>query len=259
MGESVLFKRDGDIATIYLNDPDHLNALSPAIKDGLINSLEIAKNDLSVKVIILAGKGRSFCAGGDIKAMGGSENVMEIKEKMDYTASIIEMIQKLNKPIITAVQGYAAGAGFSLALASDMIIAEEDAKFKLAFKNVGLIPDLGLHYFLPKAVGMWKAKELIWSGATVTAQEGEKYGFVNKVVPDGMSYEVAMQVANDLAKGPTLAYAQTKSIINRSSSFDCDTVLEMENYAQSILRKTEDHFEGIHAFREKRSPKFTGQ
>jgi 2-(1,2-epoxy-1,2-dihydrophenyl)acetyl-CoA isomerase len=259
MGESVLFKRDNEIATIYLNEPDYLNALSPAIKDELIKSLKIVKQDHTVRVIILAGKGKSFCAGGDIKAMGGTENALQIKEKMDYTTSIIEMIQKINKPIIAAVQGYAAGAGFSLALASDMIIAEEDTKFRLAFKNVGLIPDLGLHYFLPKAVGMWKAKELIWTGATVTAQEGEKYGFVNKVVPNGMSYEVAMQVANDLSQGPSQSYAQTKSIINNSLSFDSDTVMEMENYAQSILRTTEDHFEGIQAFREKRSPTFVGK
>lgn len=259
MEENVEVKIENNIAAIFLNEPGSLNALSSSLKEALYKALLEVDNDSNIKVAIIIGRGRAFCAGGDLKSMGGTESPIEIKGKMDTTVQIIKAIREIKKPIIAAVHGYAAGAGFSLALASDLIVAEEGTKFGLSFKNAGLIPDLGSHFFLAKAVGLWKAKEWIWNGKMVTAEQGEKHGFVNYLVPRGEGYERALQLAEELAQGPVQAYAMTKSILNQYNTLDLDAVLELENYAQSMLRGTEDHKEGIQAFREKRSPRFIGK
>jgi 2-(1,2-epoxy-1,2-dihydrophenyl)acetyl-CoA isomerase len=259
MSNSVIMEIiDGKIAAVFLNEPDSLNALSASIKEDLINVLtDIERND-NLKVVILAGKGRAFCAGGDIKAMKRNEHMtaQEIKDNMDYTVQIITKIYRMKKPIVCAVHGYAAGAGFSLALASDMTVAEEDSKFVLAFKNVGLIPDLGGHYFLYQAVGAHKAKEWIWTGKKISAAEGEAFGFINRVVGQGEAFKEALRLAQQLIDGPHNAYSETKSIINSMRNSELEQVLEVENNAQSSLRISEDHKEGLAAFFEKRPPGF---
>lgn len=202
------------------------------------------------------GKGKVFCGGGDLRTMGPEISSIEMKERMDITTKIFLQIYNMNKPVIAAVQGYAVGAGFSLALAADILFAEEDAKFGLVFNKVGLIPDAGAHYFIKKVVGPWKAKELIWTGAMITAEEGERLGFVNRVVPKGESYESAYKFATEIATGPVNAFRYTKSIIN--SELDLQETMKTESFAQSILIETEDHREGVKAFFEKRKPKFVG-
>jgi 2-(1,2-epoxy-1,2-dihydrophenyl)acetyl-CoA isomerase len=254
---SILLEKNGAVASIFLNEPESLNALSPEMRKDFIHSLLDVEEDDNIRVVIIAGKGKAFCAGGDIRQMEKQATPLENKIKMEIVSKIITQMQRMKKPIIAAVHGYAAGAGFSIALASDLVVAEEGAKFLLAFKKIGLVPDLGAHYFLPRIVGSWKAKQLIWSGAGITAEQGEKLGFVTNLT-SGNAYQKAQEIATDLANGPIQAFFHTKSIINQSTNLDLQDVLELESYAQSILKTTNDHKEGINAFREKRSPNFTG-
>lgn len=214
MNSSVIVEKEKGIASIFLNEPESSNSLSQKIKEGLMDALVELEADQETKAIILSGKGKVFCGGGDLRTMGPEISSIEMKERMDITTKIFLQIYNMNKPVIAAVQGYAVGAGFSLALAADILFAEEDAKFGLVFNKVGLIPDAGAHYFIKKVVGPWKAKELIWTGAMITAEEGERLGFVNRVVPKGESYESAYKFATEIATGPVNAFRYTKSIIN---------------------------------------------
>lgn len=256
---SVLIEKQNGIATIFLNEPDSLNALSIGLKEELSNTLRMLEKDTEIGVVIFAGKGRAFCAGGDVKAMAETHNQVEIKQNMEESSKIIETIRRLNKITIAAVHGYLAGAGISLALASDLILAEEGSKFVLSFKNVGLIPDLGLHYHLPRLVGEWKAKEWIWNGATITAAEANSLGLVKEVVAKGKVHEEALKLATELIKGPIQAFISSKMIINSSSNLRLEDVQKMENDSHTILRGTHDHKEGVQAFLEKRSPIFSGR
>lgn len=258
MEEHVKLEQGNGIATIFLNAPNSLNALSQQVKISLMEKLNIVEQDPSMKAVILTGKGRAFCAGGDVKGMDGDKGPLQNKEKLDNSAAITKRIFNLKKPVISAVHGHAAGAGFSLALSADIVVAEESAKFTLSFKNVGLLPDIGLHYLLSKTISPWKLKELIWKGARISALEGEAYGFVNVVVPDGEGYAKAKQLAVEITNGPLQAYTLTKKILNSRSISDLESVLELEGFAQSILKETEDHREGIQAFKEKRVPSFKG-
>ncbi|WP_249593902.1 enoyl-CoA hydratase/isomerase family protein [Peribacillus frigoritolerans] len=258
MEESVIVEKVKGVATIFLNVPNTLNALKPSLEEALYNALIELKDDSQVKVILLTGKGRAFCAGGDISTMGNVD-VIDFKQRMDFLSNLVQILGEINKPIIAAVHGYATGAGFSLALASDIIVAEKGAKFGLAFKNIGAIPDLGGHYFLPRAVGPWKAKEWIWTGAMITAEEGERQGFVNRLAEPGEAYQQAKELAIELSQGPSLAYAYTKAIINGSANQNLDDVLTLEGFSQSFLFQSQDHQEGVKAFREKRVPNFIGE
>lgn len=256
--EHVILQVENGIATIYLNAPDSLNALSQQVKTSLLEKMTEVEQDPRIKVVILTGKGRAFCAGGDVKGMAEKAAPLQNKERLDYSGTIVKRIYNLKKPVISAVHGHAAGAGFSLALAADIVVAEESAKFTLSFKNVSLVPDMGLHYFLSKTISPWKLKELIWKGARISAQEGETYGFVNVVTPDGDGLVKAKQIAEDLTSGPIKAFTFTKGILNSRSVTDLDSVLELEGFAQSVLKETGDHKEGVLAFKEKRLPSFKG-
>jgi 2-(1,2-epoxy-1,2-dihydrophenyl)acetyl-CoA isomerase len=256
---SVLIEKQNGIATIYLNEPSSLNALSLKLKADLANALKLIEYDHEISVVILAGKGKSFCAGGDVKGMAEIKDPLEIKRNMEESSKIIESIRRLNKITIAAVHGYLAGAGISLALASDMILAEEGAKFVFSFKNVGLIPDLGLHYHLPRLVGEWKAKEWIWSCAKISAEEAKSLGFVKEVVPKGKVHEEACKMAAELMEGPIHALISSKIIINSSAHLRLEDVQKMEVDRSTILRGTYDHQEGVQAFLEKRTPVFRGR
>jgi 2-(1,2-epoxy-1,2-dihydrophenyl)acetyl-CoA isomerase len=256
--EHVILELENGVATILLNAPNSLNALSQQVKTTLMEKLTEVEQDPSINVVILTGKGRAFCAGGDVKGMGEKSAPIQNKERLDNSGAIVKRIYNLKKPVISAVHGHAAGAGFSLALAADIVVAEESAKFTLSFKNISLVPDMGLHYFLSKTITPWKLKELIWKGARISAQEGETFGFVNVVAPDGEGYIKAKQIAEEITSGPIKAYTFSKGILNSRSVLDLDSVLEFEGFAQSVLKETEDHKEGVLAFKEKRSPSFKG-
>ena len=258
MGNSVLIEKSESVATIFLNEPESSNSLSVEIRKGLFQALMDADLDENIRVIVIAGKGRGFCAGGDIRLMEQNFTALESKKNMEFIVKFISMMQNSQKPIIAAVHGFAAGAGFSIALASDLVIAEEGTKFTLAFNKLGLIPDLGAHFFLSRMVGPWKTKQLIWSGAKISAEEGVHMGFVTNAVGQGQAYEKASELAKEMANGPIQAYFETKKIVNQSLTVGLDEVLNLEAYSQTILKETEDHQEGIKAFREKRTPDFNG-
>ncbi|MBI0579228.1 enoyl-CoA hydratase/isomerase family protein [Neobacillus cucumis] len=255
---SVRYECQDGIAIITLNEPDSLNALSNQIKKDLLKWVEMAETDPEVKIIILTGTGKAFSAGGDVRGMG-KRTTLESVEKITNTTKIILRIAELQKPVIAAVNGYAMGAGFSLALAADIVIAQVNSKFGLSFSKVGLIPDCGLLHFLPKIVGPWKAKEWIFSGAVLSAEEAKQYGIVNRLVEEGEALNEATVLAKELASRPLQTMVFVKSIMEKVQNQDLRATIQYENYAQAVLQQTEDHLEGVTAFKEKRKPNFIGK
>lgn len=246
--KSILVELEKNIAIVYFNEPSTLNALSKNLKEELMLTLEeLEKND-EVKVILFTGKGKAFCAGGDIKAMGMPYDPLDIKGGMDLSKRIIEKIRGIPKVTLAAVHGYAAGAGMSVALATDLVFAEEDTKFILSFKNVGLIPDLGLHHYLPQKIGQWKAKEWMWTGKTVFVEEAIQCGLVMEKVPKGKLMHRAIEFASELTNGPIDAYIISKSIVNSTSNLKIEDVMARENDLQTILRGTESHQQAVQSF-----------
>ncbi|MDQ0157188.1 enoyl-CoA hydratase/isomerase family protein [Robertmurraya andreesenii] len=260
MNDRILFEQQKEIATIYLNEPNNLNSLSTKLKQQFLKVLNEIETDPDIKVVIIAGKGRAFCAGGDVKGMANMKEYdpVAIKRNMELSSIIIERLRRMPKVIISSIHGYAAGAGFSLALASDLIVAEEGTKLILSFKNVGLIPDLGIHYYLPKIVGEWRAKQWIWNGIKLTVEEALNYGFSIEIVAKGQLNNRAMELAKEISNGPFQALVYSKLLINNFSNTKLEEILAKENEIQTILRATHDHKEGINAFLEKRIPEFSG-
>lgn len=260
MGKRVLLEKQGSIAQIYLNEPEKINALSTELKEELLPTLNEIEFNPDIKVVILAGKGRAFCAGGDVKGMAQAEfNSAVIKRNMDFSSTIIERLRKMQKIVIAAIHGYCAGAGLSLALSSDMIVAEEDTKLILSFRNVGLIPDLGIHYHLLRIVGEQRAKEWIWQGMKITVEDAVKEGFTIRIALKDKHMKEAMKWAEKFAEGPFQAFVYSKQLINHSSHLTMGDILARENEIHTILRTTIDHKEGLNAFFEKRKPDFRGE
>ncbi|MEC1524975.1 enoyl-CoA hydratase-related protein [Neobacillus niacini] len=247
-----------NIAVITLNSAETLNALDSELINDLNHVLNQVENDLEVKIVVLTGKGKAFSAGGNVKSMG-DRTTLETIEIMSQATKVITRITEMKKIFISVINGYAMGAGLSLALASDIILAQKNAKFGLSFINVGLVPDCGLLHFLPKIVGPWKAKELIFSGAIVTAAEAYQYGIVNRLVEEDQALSEGLDYAKKLAAGPLQAMTFVKTIIENSQYLDLNGTIQYENFAQAVLQQTTDHKEGLLAFREKRAPNFIGK
>src|SRR5699024_846883 len=240
---------------LTLNRPDSLNAFSPEMITDLKDAIKQVKEDETIRVLTLSGSGRSFSAGGDVKTMGTNDSI----ETYDHIGELNELIlamRDLEKPIIAAVHGFAAGAGFNLALASDLIVAAEDSKFIMSFSQVGLISDGGGSYFLPRLVGPYRAKELLFSAEPITVNDAHSLGIVNHVYPLNEFEEKVKELATKLAHGPTKAYGFIKKLTNQSLTSSLDEVLEQERITQATLVTTEDHTEGVQAFKEKRKPNF---
>lgn len=249
----ILEKADG-VATLYLNRPDVLNAIDNTMRRELLAALDEAESDSEVRVLVMTGKGRAFSAGGDVSRMGKGKT-----ERMISSHPIIRKIVNLEKPVIAAVNGVAAGAGCSLAMAADIIIASKEARFVQSAIRIGLVPDWGSMYLLPRLVGLSKAKELMLTGASTPAEEAEKLGMVNKVVPAEEFEGFVREYAKKLAQGAPIAISLAKRILNASLSIDIDTLFMLEFQAQTTCRESEDHKEGLASFREKRAPKYTGK
>jgi 2-(1,2-epoxy-1,2-dihydrophenyl)acetyl-CoA isomerase len=255
--ENLLFERnDLGVVRITLNRPDSLNSLSGPLTKELFDAFGKIEADSEARAIILTGAGRGFSAGADLKSGTGSDPADWIRQ---YYNPLIMKITGLGKPVIAAVNGVAAGAGFSLALACDMRIASEKARFISAFIRIGLVPDSGLAYFLPRLVGTGRALEITSTGREVSAAEALQYGMVNRVVaPDALEAET-VAFANQLAQGPTFAIGLTKKLINEGLEKPLPEVLEMEADAQHHAGKSYDFREGVAAFLEKRPSQFKGK
>ena len=247
------------VATITLDRPDALNALTVPMKAELLRALGLVARDREVRAVVLTGAGRAFCAGQDLKerqAPDAAPLVVELRERYN---PIIRAMRALDQPIVGAINGVAAGAGASLAFACDLRIAAEGASFVLAFGRIGLVPDSGATWFLPRLVGAAKAAEMALLGDTVSAADAERFGLVAKVVPAGDLAAEANAVAQRLAGLAPRALASTKHALDRAWSVDLDRALDEEAYRQGVAGAGADHAEGMAAFLEKRPPRFTGE
>ncbi len=247
------------IATITLDRPDALNALTVAMKQELLGALRSIGRDRAVRSVVLTGAGRAFCAGQDLKERlqpDAAPLAVEVRERYN---PIIRAMRALPQPIVGAINGVAAGAGASLAFACDIRVAAEDASFVLAFGRIGLVPDSGATWFLPRLVGPAKAAELTLLGERLSATDAERHGLVARVVPADALAAEARQVAGRLAALAPRALSLTKRALERSWSLDLEATLEDEALRQGIAGATSDHAEGLAAFLEKRPPRFTGE
>lgn len=258
----LIYEEEEGIATLTMNRPERLNALGDTLRDDLHHAIVRASDDPAVRVIILTGAGRGFCSGGDVKAMHDAKERDQGRPLFEKVApgrdKTILAMRDAPKPLIAAVNGPAAGAGMNLALACDMRIAATTAKFGETFVKRGLHVDWGGTYFLPRLVGMAKACELIFTGDLIDAEEALAMGLVSNVVPPEELMPTVRQLARKIALGPPLAIRLAKRALYRSQDSDLRSALEFETYAQNICSETEDAREGIRAFVEKRSPRFTG-
>jgi 2-(1,2-epoxy-1,2-dihydrophenyl)acetyl-CoA isomerase len=258
--ETVIYESKDGVATITLNRPDVLNALNDTIAEEITKSLQHANADRDVRCIVLTGAGRAFCAGADLKPLedlyaNGTAGPLGDILRERYNPMIDPLINA-DKPTIAAVNGVAAGAGASLALACDFRIASDKARFFQAFIKIGLVPDSGACFFLPRLVGTQKALELAMLGDIVDAEEALRIGLFNKVVPHDSLMSEANDLAQRLAKGPTRAYALTRRAILFGAVNDLRQTLDLEADLQQELAMSADHMEGVTAFLQKREPAF---
>ncbi|MDQ6694065.1 MAG: enoyl-CoA hydratase-related protein [Chloroflexota bacterium] len=257
--ETIEYTQYGGVLTITLNRPDVLNAFNTQMTTDIGDALKKAERDSSVRCIVLTGAGRAFSSGEDLKARqaeGTSDFGSTLRERYN---PIISRMCNMDKPVLGSINGVAAGAGCSLALACDMRIASEKARFIEVFVRVGLVPDSGSSFFLPRLVGLAKAYEMAFLGDEVGAEEALGIGLVNRVVPPDQLQAATQELAQRLAQGPTKAIGLAKRAINRALSMDLEQLLSYEVHAQEIAGASDDHREGIAAFTEKRAPNFTGK
>jgi 2-(1,2-epoxy-1,2-dihydrophenyl)acetyl-CoA isomerase len=265
--ETLLYEVEEGVATITLNRPAVLNAISPQMLEELQAAMHTVRDNASVRAVVLTGAGRGFCSGADLKARQRVKP-SEAPPDADKTGAerlrrtynpLILAIRTVEKPFIAAVNGVAAGAGCNLALACDIVLASDEARFGNVFTRIGLIPDCGGHFFLPRLVGFHKAAELMFTGEIIDAHEAERLGLINRVVPHAELTKQTRELAERLARGPTRAIGLCKRTLNVGISADLAAVLDAEAEGQGRASQTEDHWEGIQAFLEKRPARFLGK
>jgi 2-(1,2-epoxy-1,2-dihydrophenyl)acetyl-CoA isomerase len=258
--ELIETQTDG-VATLTLNRPDRLNALSTPIMEGLLEALPRLAADASVGAVVLTGAGRAFCSGGDVKSMaeGGSKRSLEEAVKhLRGRMEISRLLHEMAKPTIAMVNGPAAGAGLSLALACDLRIASTSARFVTAFARVGFSGDFGGSYFLSKLVGTGKARELYFTSEPLDAQQALALGIANRVVAEGQLDAATMALARSLAHGPRIAIRYMKQNFNAAEDGNLAELLDLEAQRMIETSRTKDHQEAAKAFVEKRAPVFRG-
>jgi 2-(1,2-epoxy-1,2-dihydrophenyl)acetyl-CoA isomerase len=255
--ETIRVEVANGVATITLNRPDSLNALNAAMRRELLAALKAARRDDAVRAVVLTGEGRGFCSGADLRGGSGEREFRRVVTT-EYNP-LIAAVRDMPKPVIAAVNGVAAGAGVSLALACDLVWAAEEARFIQAFVKIGLVPDSGSTRTLVRALGRHRAAELIFSGEPMAAAEAHAAGLVNRVVPGAELAAAVARVADGLAAGPTRAIGFAKRLINHAEDASLQASLVMEADLQELAGRTEDHAEGVAAFGEKREPRFVGR
>lgn len=258
MDSSIKYELKENYAILTLSNPTELNAMTLNMREQFLEILEDCEKSPKVKVIIIKGENGNFCSGSSVKGMG-NRTPIETFDHMDKFSSLILKIHNIKKIVISMVEGYAVGAGFSLVLAADIVYASPDAKFGLAFNKLGLIPDCGLNYFLPQLVGPYKAKEWILSGSMIKAEEAKEHRLINSIISTEEIFSFVIEKAANIAAGPTITNIFSKDMINKSDQRTLEQTLEAERYAQTILQQTDDYKEGVSAFRNKQKPVFVGK
>jgi 2-(1,2-epoxy-1,2-dihydrophenyl)acetyl-CoA isomerase len=256
--ETILFTAADGVATLTLNRPDKLNALSDQLHLDIEDALAQVESDPAIRALIITGAGRGFCSGADLSErlgrQGGTNDALD-----RYYHPRLRRLRGLKKPVIAAVNGPAAGAGMSLALACDIVIAAQSATFIQAFTRIGLVPDAGSTFFLPRLIGTARAKGLTLLAEPLAAAQAEAWGLIWKAVPDDMLMAEAMALARKLAQGPTFALGLTKAAIDASLENDLDSQLALERDFQQAASGSQDFREGVTAFLEKRPARFAGK
>lgn len=255
---SIRYEVRDAVAIVTLDRPEKLNALTVEMREALGTRFEEAGRDDGVRAVLLRSSGKAFCASGDVGRMGdfdphSGRTLLKLAHRM------VRNLANIEKPVVASVRGAVAGIGWSMALASDAVIASQTARFSMVFRHVGVVPDGGAVYFLTQHLGLLRAKELVYSGRRVDAQEAASLGLVNKVVADDELDEAAMAHAVELANGPTFALGVTKKLFKSMYQPDLEAVLDAEAWAQGLTLMTDDHKEGVAAFFGKRAPQFRGR
>ncbi|MFN0089345.1 MAG: enoyl-CoA hydratase/isomerase family protein [Acidimicrobiales bacterium] len=266
--DDIIFEQAGAVATLTLNRPEKRNPLSAQLVEEFHHALAVTAQDPGIRALVITGAGnQAFCSGGDIARLGGSSTAAPEAAPTAYQRRtglmglqrLILAIRQLEKPVIAAVNGVAVGGGCDLALACDIRIASTEARFGEVFARIGLFPGTGGTYLLPRVVGVAKALELIWTGDVIDAAEAERIGLVSRVAPHAELLTEAQAFAARLAEGPPLAIALAKSAVYRGLDLDVAAAFDYAATAESITLTSQDHREGILAFRERRKPTFEGR
>lgn len=258
---SFLYQLKGEgVATITLNRPERLNALTFEVYRELTETFATLGNEPEVRAVVITGAGRAFCSGGDVHDIIGELFKCDMEGLLAFTRMTCELvanIRALHKPVIASLNGTTAGAGACIALASDIRIAAEEAKIAFLFVKVGLSgADMGAAYLLPRVVGLAKATELLYTGDFISAQEAERIGLYNRVVPGSQLEATTQELAERLARGPAFALGKTKELLDREAHMNLEAALECEAQAQAICMQHPDYREAYEAFVAKRTPKF---
>jgi 2-(1,2-epoxy-1,2-dihydrophenyl)acetyl-CoA isomerase len=260
-GGTILVASNGGLTTLTLNRPDKLNSFNEAMHAELRGALEHCAADPGCRAILLTGAGRAFCAGQDLsdRAMSADAGLPDLDDTLDRLYNpLIQLVRTLEKPIVCAVNGVAAGAGANLALACDIVLAARSASFIQAFCRLGLIPDAGGTWLLPRLVGEARARGLAFLGERLSASQAEAWGLIWRCVDDDRLLPEAMATAEQLAQGSTHGLALIKQALNASAGNSLDDQLRLESRLQQTAGRTDDYREGVRAFQEKRAPRFRG-
>lgn len=258
--ETVLFDRRGQVATITMNRPERRNALNGALLRDLLASFELARDDQDVRAVLLSGAGKGFCAGADLAGFQQMPTPEQVYETIVHSYQpLVGLMTSISKPVIAAINGTAAGAGASLALACDLRVMADDASIMMAFSNVGLVPDAGASWLLARQIGYSRAYEMTIEGEPVPAERCLEWGLANKVAPARSLLEVSLAWAEKLAGRPTLALGLTKHTLMHAARHDVESTIEYEARLQKQTITSHDHMEGVMAFLERRAPAFQGK
>ena len=265
MPESLLFKVENGVGWIVLNRPEARNALNAEMRQAYLDALARCGEDEAIRAVVLTGTGKGFCTGADLSGSRAATGAAApphpgaTRDAMRPSQRVIRALWDLEKPIVAGVNGVAAGLGAHLAYACDLVVAADDARFIEVFVRRGIALDAGGGFLLPRHVGHHRAKELVFFGDDLTAQDAERLGLVNKVVPAAELEKTVREWAERLAQGPTFAIGLSKRLLNRSLQADIDTLFAEEAFTQALVANSEDMREGIRSFMEKRPPAFKGR